>query len=89
MSEARPVIVCTSHRGVFFGYATETTGQQVTLERARCAIVFGTTKGIFELAETGPTLRSKIGAVAPRVELRDVTAVIDVTPAAETKWLEA
>lgn len=86
----RPVIVCTSHHGVFFGYAAgETTGAQIVLERARCAIYFGTSRGIFELADTGPTSKSKIGAVAPRIELRDITAVLDVTPIAEKKWNEA
>ena len=35
---ARPVIVTTAHRGVFFGYAHQTDGETIKLDRARlCA----------------------------------------------------
>jgi hypothetical protein len=81
----RPVIVCTSHRGVFFGYASDTTGEVINLKRSRMAIYFGTTKGVMELAETGPTSKSKISARAD-LELRSVTAVFEVTPTAAQKW---
>lgn len=81
----RPVIVCTEHRGVFFGYATDTKGDVIHLKRARMAIYFGTTRGVMELAETGPTSSSKISARAD-IEVRRVTAVFEVTPAATEKW---
>lgn len=81
----RPVIICTEHRGVFFGYAGDTKGQVIDLKRARMAIAFGTTRGVMELAETGPTSRSKISARAD-MEVRKVTAVFEVTPAAAEKW---
>ena len=87
--ERRYVIICTEYKGVFAGFATDTSGDVVTLEEARCAIYWATTKGIFELAADGPNKQSKIGAVAPRIELRKITAVIDVTPAAQQKWQEA
>ena len=38
-TSGRPVIVTTAHRGVFFGYATETDGDQIALARARLWIV--------------------------------------------------
>lgn len=82
----RPVIVTTEHRGVFFGYAEDTSGTEIKLDRARMAIAFGTTRGILELAETGPTGRSKISARAPSIDVRKVTAVIEVSPAAVEKW---
>jgi hypothetical protein len=82
---ARPVIVCTEHRGVFFGYAKYTKGDVIDLTGARMAIAFGTTRGVMELAETGPTTRSKISARAD-MEVRKVTAVFEVTPAAAEKW---
>lgn len=85
----RYVIVCTEFKGVFAGFADDTTGDVIVLEEARCAIYWATTKGIFELAQTGPNKQSKIGAVAPRIELRKITAVIDVTPEAQAKWQEA
>ena len=34
----RPVIVTTAHRGVFFGYATNTDGETIALTRARLCI---------------------------------------------------
>ena len=81
----RPVIVCTEHKGVFFGYATETTGSEVTLKRARMAIYFGTTRGVMELAKTGPTPKSRISARAD-LYLRKVSAVMEVTMDAVTAW---
>jgi hypothetical protein len=85
IKKERPVIVCTEHRGVFFGYADDTGGNSVNLKRARMAISFGTTRGVVELAETGPTGRSKISARAD-MDVRKVTAVFEVTPAAAEKW---
>lgn len=85
----RPVIVTTEHRGVFFGYAGDTSCTEIKLERARMAIVFGTTKGILELAETGPTSRSKISARAPSIDVRKITAVIEVAPDAVKAWEDA
>jgi hypothetical protein len=82
----QPVIVTTSYRGVFFGYATDTSGETITLRNARMAIYWGTTKGLFELADTGPTEKSKISAPAKSIELRGVTAVIEVSGEAEEKW---
>ena len=85
----RPVIVCTSHRGVFFGYSTCASGDEIVhLKRARMAIYFGTTKGVMQLAETGPTTSSKISARAD-LELRAVTCVMEVTPAAAAAWEKA
>ena len=81
----RAVIVTTEHRGVFFGYATDTGGDKIQLRSARMAISFGTTRGLMELAETGPTSRSKISARAD-MEVRKVTAVFDVTAGATKAW---
>lgn len=81
----RPVIVCTSHKGVFFGYSNDTSGDTIHLTRARMAIYFGTTRGVMQLAETGPTSSSRISARAD-LELRDVTAVMEVSPTATAAW---
>ena len=83
----RPVIVCTEHRGVFFGYTDDTFGDIIKLKSARMAIYFGTTRGVMELAETGPTPKSKISARAD-IEVRKVTAVFDVTANAVKAWEE-
>ena len=88
MIKQRPVIICTEHRGVFFGYAADTSGNTVKLDRARMAIYWGTTHGVMELAETGPTSSSKISARAD-IEVRKVTAVFEVTEAAAKRWEDA
>ena len=84
----RPVIVCTEHRGVFFGYASDTNGTAIMLKRARMAIYFGTNRGVMELAETGPTDKSKVSARAD-IDVRKITAVFEVTPEAAKKWEDA
>ena len=81
----RPVIICTEHRGVFFGYATDTSGDVVKLRSARMAIYWGTSRGVMELAVTGPTNKSKLSASAD-IEVRKVTAIFEVTPDATAKW---
>lgn len=83
--ELRPVIVCTEHRGVFFGWAEDTGGDPIHLKGARMAIYWGTTRGVMQLAETGPTSSSKISAKAD-IEIRKVTAVFEVSPEAAEKW---
>jgi len=81
----RAVIVTTEYRGVFFGYAADTSGDRIHLKRARMAIYWGTTRGLMQLAETGPTSSSKISARAD-LDVRKVTAVLEVTPEAAAKW---
>lgn len=83
--DGRPVIVCTEFKGVFFGYAEDTAGDVIHLKRARMAIYWGTTKGVIELAETGPTSSSKISAKAD-IEVRKITAVFEVDPKAVKAW---
>lgn len=81
----RPVIVCTEFKGVFFGYAADTSGDVIHLGQARMAIYWGTTKGVMQLAATGPTATSKISAAAD-IEIRKVTSVFEVSPAALKAW---
>lgn len=83
--KSRPVIVCTEHRGVFYGHATDTSGDVIHLTGAKMAIYFGTERGVMQLAHTGPTAKSKISAPAD-IEVRKVTAVFEVTPEAAAKW---
>ena len=88
----KSILVTTKHRGVFFGQVPEDAGLNnptLRLENARMAIYFGTTRGVMELAETGPTKKSRIGAPATIEALHDITAVFAVTKDAEQKWLTA
>lgn len=82
----RPVIVTTSYRGVFFGYATETSCDVIHLKRARnCVYWSADVKGVLGLASTGPSSSCRIGPAAD-IELRSVTAVVEVSPEAVAKW---
>ena len=85
VNKKRPVIVTTEYRGVFFGYADDTTKDSIHLEGAKMAIRWGTTRGVMELANTGPTDKSKISAPAD-IEVRRITAVFEVTKSAEKAW---
>ena len=85
----RPVLVTTAHRGVFFGYAVETSGETITLQRARLCLYWPpSVKGFMGLASDGPLHGSRIGPAAD-IELRSVTAVVEVSPAAVAKWESA
>lgn len=86
--QKKPVIITTSHRGVFFGDLEVGTEENrtVTLTGARNAIFWATTRGFVELAQVGPNPKSKVGSVAPRIVLHDVTSVTDCTEAAAAAW---
>ncbi len=85
----RPVLVTTEFRGVFFGYAEDTTGDSVTLTDARNCIYWPATNGGFGgLASEGPAKGARIGATIGKIDLRKVTSVAEVTDAAEQVWKE-
>lgn len=87
-----PVLITTKHRGVFAGLVPQDQDLRaptMALHQARMAIYWGTTRGLMELCETGPTARSKISAPADIPVLHDITAVFAVTPEAWAKWQAA
>lgn len=85
----RPVVVTTAHRGVFFGYADNTDGETITLKGSRLCIYWSEDlKGFMGLAAFGPSKSCRIGPPAD-ITLRNITAVIEVTPDAEQKWKDA
>lgn len=86
----KSIIVTTSHRGVWFAEvdpAQDLTNTTLTnLKNCRMAIKWGTTRGVHQLAETGPTEKSKISATADIPVLHGVTALFTVTPKAVEAW---
>jgi hypothetical protein len=85
-SKERAVLVTTEYRGVFFGYATDTSGDTIKLRAARNCIYWSAdVKGFLGLASAGPTASCKIGPPA-NIELRKITCVAEVTPGAATAW---
>ena len=88
----KPVLITTQHRGVFAGLVPEDQdvgARTMALKEARMAIYWGTTRGVMELAETGPTSKSKISAQADIPALHDITAVFEITGPAWEKWRAA
>lgn len=88
----KPVLVTTQHRGVFAGLVPanqDMTARTLALTSAKMAIYWGTTRGVMELAQTGPNKNSKISLAADIPALHDVTAIFTITPEAWAKWLEA
>lgn len=86
------VLVTTQHRGVFAGVIpddADLTARSMALSQARMAIYWGTTRGVMELAETGPTSKSRIGAVADIPMLHDITSIMKVTDEAAKRWATA
>lgn len=86
--ESPSVLITTSHRGVFWGRleSIRDNGRTVVLTGARNAILWATTAGFLELAQVGPNKNSKVGAVAPRITLYDVTSLAECTEAATKAW---
>ena len=82
----RPVIVTTAHRGVFFGFATDTDGETIVLKRARLCVYWSAdVRGFMGLAANGPTKGCRIGPAAD-VTLRNITAVLEVSAPAVKAW---
>jgi len=82
----RAVVVTTQHRGVFFGYASDTDGAIIKLRAARNCLYWSTDiKGFMGLAATGPTKSCRIGP-AVDIDLRDITSVIACSPEAIQAW---
>lgn len=88
-AKERPVVITTAHRGVFFGYATDTDGETIKLVRSRLCVYWSAdVRGFMGLAANGPTRGCRIGPPAD-ITLRNITGVLEVTPEAEKKWTEA
>lgn len=85
----KPVLITTEHRGVFGGLIPDDqdlSAKAMPLKQARMAIYWGTTEGLMELCESGPTKTSKISAVADIAMLHDITAVFVISDEAWVKW---
>jgi hypothetical protein len=88
-NEERAVLVTTAHRGVFFGYATETDGAVIKLRAARNCIYWPPeNKGFLGLATEGPKSGARVGPAAD-IELRDITCVAACTDKAVEAWEKA
>jgi len=87
--KGRPVVITTAHRGVFFGYAKDTDGEQIKLRDARLCVYWSPdVRGFMGLAANGPSPKCRIGPAAD-ITLRNITSVLEVTPDTVEKWEKA
>lgn len=85
---SKAVIVTTEYRGVFFGYAENTSGDTIFFKNMRNCIYWDASIGGFAgLASVGPNSKCRIGAACDG-ELRKITSVLTVTETAEKAWLD-
>ena len=84
-TKERAVLVTTAHRGVFFGYSTDTTGERIELRRARNIPRWRNTRGFMGLASSGPNDECRVGPAADIV-LTAITCVAECTPEAVAAW---
>lgn len=84
----KKVIVTTEHRGVFYGSLASYDGKDrvAQLDDALMVIQFGTTRGLLQLAATGPTTSSNLSDTAPSMRLEKCVSIIDVSKEAEAAW---
>ncbi len=81
------VMVTTAHKGVFFGYATDTAGDRIILRNARVCISWSPDlRGFGGLATSGPNKNCRVGPAVPSMDLRGITSVSTVTPEAIKAW---
>lgn len=82
----RAVIITTANKGVFFGFAKDTAGEQITLRAAQLCLYWSTdVRGFMGLAGKGPTKSCRIGPPAD-ITLRGITSVVECTPEAVKAW---
>jgi hypothetical protein len=83
----KPVLVTTTHRGVFFGYLeTDDSPDSVRLTRARNVVYWSAdTRGFLGLAKNGPTEGCRIGPEAS-ITLYGITCVADMTDEAVERF---
>lgn len=95
-NERVPVVVCTKHKGVFFGHIDPDdirpalSGHPLQLAQARMCVAWQRQiGGVLGLADGGPSDDCSIGATAPSITVNAVTAVMRCTDAAARAWSDA
>ena len=86
---AKPVVVTTEHRGVFFGYVVDDTNAPTSIKLKdvrNCVYWSQQTKGVLGLAAAGPSKDSRIGPKVPEADLWKITGVFACSPEATEAW---
>lgn len=91
MENDRPVLVTTSHRGVFYGFTDEPSALIIerkiaTLRKARNVVYWPTeNRGFLGLASMGPQKGARVGPPAD-ITISDVTCVAECAPETVALW---
>ncbi len=91
MSEARYVVVLTKCKAIHFGERIDDGSRsKVILRGVRQAVQYtAASRGLVGLAALGPGEGSKITPSAPRIEIRNVAAILELTDRAVAQWQSA
>jgi hypothetical protein len=85
-----PIVVTTSHRGVFFGYGEAPKGaipDTLRLEKARMCVSWSSDiRGVTGLAAVGPSKNCKVGIEVPAISVNSITAIFECSEEAAAKW---
>lgn len=96
MEEKKPVLVTTKHRGVYFGYTTDSDidldKKTIKLSDMRHVYSWESTgsdeDGVYALAKVGPADGSRIGPPVD-VTITGLANITRVTPEAEARFLKS
>ena len=84
----RPVLVTTTHRGVFVGETSDPAdAETIALTDARMVVHWSADcHGMLGLAAHGATRSCRLSPAVDRIVLRGITAVVDATADALASW---
>jgi len=87
----RPVVVTTASKGIFIGLTDAPIGAEtIILQQGRNVFYYtAETKGFVGIAARGLFNGSKVGPPADRLELRNITSIVDATAEAAKTWESA
>lgn len=87
----KTVLILTKTNGVFCGQVEDDADlpscENITATNVRnCVYWSADVKGVLGLATTGPTSGCKIGPAVPKMHLRGVNAIVEMTDEAVIAW---
>ena len=87
-----PLIICTLHKGVFYGWGDPKSivDKTIRIEKAQMCISWTSDiRGVTGLANVGPSKSCRVGLPVPAMTLYDVTAIFECAPEAIATWEKA
>lgn len=80
-------VVTTGKRGVFFGLVSSRKKDSLTLSDAQMCVYWSSdVRGILGLASSGPNKNCRVTKAIPKIELNEITSIMDCTKEAIENW---